>query len=47
MTDKKATKPSDKRIQKRNEADVKGLFAMYGNFGHPPKKGKESGSKKK
>lgn len=39
---KKSTKPSEKRIDKRNEADVKGLFAMYGDFS----KGKGKGTKK-
>lgn len=43
MADKKNTKQTDKRIDKRNEADVKGLFAMYGDFS----KGKGKGSAKK
>lgn len=44
MADKKTTKISDKRVDKRNEADVKGLFAMYGDFG---KGNKGKGTKKK
>ncbi len=41
---KKTTKPSEKRVDKRNEADVKGLFAMYGDFG---KGNKPKGTTKK
>lgn len=43
---KKTTKPSEKRVDKRNEADVKGLFAMYGDFGKG-NKGSKGGTKKK
>ena len=43
-TKRNTGKATDKRVDKRNEADVKGLFAMYGDFG---KGNKGKGTKKK
>ena len=51
MADKKNTsKPSEARIKQRNNADMKGLFSMYGDFGKPANGNKgttKNGGKKK